>query len=75
MGYEGTAYFTNPSFDDAILGVSDDGKLIYDYDLMLDYMVNKEDCSYEDAIDWVEYNTIRTIPYMGGKAPIIMYRL
>lgn len=31
--------------------------------------------SEEEAIDWVNYNTIRALPYMGDRAPIIMYSL
>lgn len=27
----------------------------------------------EEAMEWVDYNTIRAIPYMGDKHPIIMY--
>lgn len=29
----------------------------------------------EEAIEWIDYNTIRAIPYMGEKAPIVMYSL
>ena len=29
----------------------------------------------EDAIEWIEYNTIRSLPYAGENAPIVMYRL
>ena len=34
-----------------------------------------EGWSYDDAVDWIEYNTIRSLPYAGEKAPIIMYGL
>ena len=27
----------------------------------------------EEAIEWIDYNTIRALPYAGSKAPIIMY--
>ena len=30
---------------------------------------------YEEAIEWIEYNTIRALPYMGNKAPIIVKEL
>ena len=31
-----------------------------------------DDISYEDAINWVEYNTMRALPYISDKAPIIV---
>lgn len=66
-------YFTNPYFTDAIIGVGDNGALIYDYDSMIKCAMEEQGWSMEDAIDWIEYNTIRTIPYMGSKHPIIHY--
>jgi hypothetical protein len=42
---------------------------------MVDYLVRKEGISEEDAEDFISYNTIRACPYMGDKAPIIMWRL
>lgn len=29
----------------------------------------------EEAMEWIEYNTIRSLPYAGSSAPIIMYRI
>ena len=40
---------------------------------MIDWLMNKESLSEEEAIEWINYNTIRALPYMGDKAPIIMY--
>ena len=34
-----------------------------------------EKWSYEDAAEWIDYNTIRSLPYGGPGAPIIMYSL
>lgn len=74
-GCEGTKYFTNYSYDDALVGVSEDGRAIYDYYKMVDWLMEEEGWSEIEAIEWVEYNTLRAIPYMGGGAPIIMYPL
>lgn len=60
------------SYDNSIIGVTLDGRIIYDYDLMIDELMQDDDCSMEEAIDWIEYNTLRAIPYMGDKAPIIV---
>ena len=29
----------------------------------------------DEAIEWIDYNVIRALPYMGEEAPIIMHAL
>lgn len=65
--------FDNPSFDNSIIGITTDGKAVYDYVKMVDELMEDDNISEQDAIDWIEYNTIRTIPYAGEMAPIIMF--
>lgn len=72
-GYEGIKYLTNYSYDDALIGVSNDNRAIYDYNKMIDWLMKKEGWSDNEAIEWIEYNTVRSLPYMGEGAPIIMY--
>lgn len=72
-GCEDAIVFENPEFCKAFLGVSDDGRLVYDYAKMIESLMEEEDLSEEESIDFVNYNTIRAIPYMGEKAPIILY--
>ena len=72
-GYEGVIYLTNYSYDDALIGVSEDGRAIYDFEKMIDWLMKTEGWSAEDAIEWIEYNTMRALSYMGSDAPIIMY--
>ena len=74
-GYEGIKYLTNYSYDDALIGVTSDGRAVYDFEKMVDWFMEYEECSSEEAIEWIEYNTIRAIPYMGDDGPIIMYPL
>ena len=74
-GYDGIKYLTNYSYDSALIGVSHDDRAIYDYEKMIEWLINEEGWSYEDAVDWIDYNTIRALPYMGEDAPIIMYPL
>lgn len=74
-GYEGIKYFTNYSYDDALIGVSHDGRAIYDFEKMIDWLVEEEGWTEDEAVEWIEYNTIRALPYMGSDAPIIMYPL
>ena len=69
--HEGTTFFENPSFVKAITGITESGQLIYDYDLMIDAAMEETGWEYDDAVDWIEENTLRTIPYMGSVHPII----
>ena len=72
-GCEGAAYLTEEYYDDAAIGYTDDGRVVYDYDLLVECLM-KEDMSEIDAIEWVEYNILRSIPYCGEQAPIVIHR-
>ena len=74
-GYENIVIFDNVGYDDALIGVSEDGRAIYDYDLMVKWLVDNDNMSISDAVEWIDYNTIRALPYAGDEAPIIMYRI
>lgn len=71
--YEDTPYFINPDYEDALVGITDDGKIVYDFDKMVECLMNEYGWSDIESIEWIEYNVIRSIPYMGEKAPIIVY--
>lgn len=74
-GYEDVIIFSGDSYDDALIGISEDERAIYDFDLMVEWLMKNDDMTSEEAIEWIEYNTIRSLPYVGDKAPIIMYSL
>jgi hypothetical protein len=66
-------FLDNHSYDNSIIGITEDGRLIYDYEKMIEEYMAEEECDELDAIEWLEVNTLRAIPYMGANAPIIMY--
>lgn len=74
-GYEDVVILSDFSYDDALIGVSDDGRAVYDYDKMVAWLVETEGWSEDDAIEWIEYNTIRALPYLGDQAPIVIHML
>lgn len=74
-GFEDVVILKDFSYDSALIGVSDDGRAVYDYDLMVEWLMNKEGWTEEESIEWVCYNTLRALSYMGEKSPIIMHRL
>lgn len=74
-GYEDVVVFENFSYDDALIGVTEDNRAVYDWSRMVAWLERTQDFSYEEAVEWIEYNTIRALPYGGDTAPIIMCRL
>lgn len=73
--YEDVIIFSNPDYASAFIGISEDGRAVYDYEKMIDYLMDKENWSDNEAVEFIEYNTIRALPYMGENAPIIVYPL
>lgn len=67
-----TLVFDNASYDNSIIGTTFDGMAIYDYDLMVSEFISDEECTSDEAIDWIEYNTLRSLPYAGEKAPLVV---
>ena len=71
-GYEDVIIYDNPSYDDAFVGVTNDNRAVYDYDKMLDWLVEKEGMDYDEAADFVCYNDSF---YYGEGYPIIINTL
>ena len=73
--------FREPDFYRAIVGYyyNEIGLpvLVYKYDKMVESLMEEywdSEDPYLDAVEWIEYNTMRTLPYMDAKGrPIIIY--
>ena len=74
-GYEGVKYLTNYDYETALIGVTEDGRTVYDFDKMVEWLIETEGFTDIEAIEWIEYNTVRALPYMGSDHPIIVYPL
>lgn len=72
---EDAIVFDNMSYDGSIIGVTTDDRVVYSYDKMVEELMQDEEWSYEDAVEWIDYNTIRALPYAGENGPIIMYSI
>ena len=70
--FENIVLFSNFDYSDAFIGISNDDRAIYDYNKMVQFLIEKEEMTEEEAIEWIDYNTIRALPYYEN-APIIMY--
>ena len=71
MGYENAIVFDGPDYDEAIVGVTDEGQVVYDFERMVECLVN-QGMTADEATDFISYNTMRAIPYAGDNPPIIM---
>lgn len=75
LGFEDFIIFENPDYDSAIIGITDDNRVVYDYDKMISFLMLEDGLNYEDAADFINYNTIRSLPYAGEGAPVIVYSI
>lgn len=71
-GYEEVIVLENPDFDNAIIGVTEDRRVIYSFEKMMEHLMEEHDMSQTDAEEFIFYNTIRALPYAGEGAPIVM---
>lgn len=62
---EEVLFLDNPSFDKSIIGITNDFRLIYDFDKMVEELME------DDQIDFIDHNTLLAIPYFGEQSPII----
>ena len=72
---EDAIVFVEDWFDDAIIAVTTEGNAVYDYDKLVEILIEHDKMSYEDATEWVEYNMIRGAVYMGTYRPLVAYTM
>lgn len=53
--------------------MSDNGRVIYDYDLMIQHLIEKHDMDVDEAADFISHNS--SFSSYVDQYPIIMYRL
>lgn len=61
---EDIIFLDNPSFDNSIIGISHNNEIIYAYDKMIEEFMRDNQCSFEEAQEFIDYNTIRALPYI-----------
>lgn len=68
------AILDNPSFDNSIIGVSTDERVVYDLDEMIEELASDEEISLEEAADFIAYSTINANGYIPNP-PILVKRI
>jgi hypothetical protein len=62
-------------FDEAILGVGRkkgcEDSIVYSYERCVEILIDRDNMSYEDAIEWMEFNVVDA--YVGPSTPIYIH--
>lgn len=67
--YEELEILKADGFDDAVIGIElSSGRLVYDTDKMVHILMNDEEMTEEDALEYLDYNVINA--YVGEQTPI-----
>lgn len=74
LGYEDSTIFDAPDYDAAIIGTDENSRVVYDYDKMVECLMEEDGIDYEEAVEFIDYNTIRALPYFPN-APIVLHRI
>ena len=73
LGLEDSVVFEHPDYDSAIIGYdANDSRVIYDFEKMVEHLMKADNISYEEAVDFINYNTLRALPYAGSNGPIVL---
>lgn len=73
-GYDGVKILSDYSYDTALIGVSHNNQAIYDYDLMVEWFIDTQNFTIEEAIEWTDYNTFGVLS-ASLDDPIILFHL
>ena len=69
---EEAVLFENPEYDNAIIGEDTEGRAVYDFWKMADLLMQRDGMTSEEAVEFIEFNVIRSLPYAGDTAPIVL---
>lgn len=72
LGYEECVLLEPKSLDEAIIGITHDNRIIYEYEKLVKAFMEHDGMTNEEAVEWIDYNTIRSLPYIQN-SPVIMY--
>lgn len=70
-GYNDVVVLENPGYVDAFIGISIDNRAVYDFNKMVACLMESDDMTEEEAVEFIEDKTIRSLPYYDD-APIIV---
>ena len=72
--HEGAAILED-ELDDAIIGSTVDGRVVYDYDLIVAIFCERDGMTSDEAKEYIDYNVVQTLPLTGELSPVIIERV
>lgn len=57
--------------DEAIIGLSSDDRIVYDYTKLMKAFMEHDGMTYDEAAEWIDFNIINA--HFGAQDPIIMW--
>ena len=55
----------------AAVGLTDDYNVVYDFERMVEGFMKYDGMTEEEAVEWIDYNVLRTIDYLKVKSDVI----
>jgi len=74
-GKETCLFFSDPLYVTAIIGMSDDHRLVYSFQLMVEALCREEHIGIQEASFRVKSTIARELDDMKGREPIVVYGL
>ena len=65
-------FLSEQYFDMAIVGVTNDQRIVYDMDKMIEIFCHENTCDVEEAIEYLEFKTWSA--YVGESTPVYIQR-
>ena len=62
-------------FANAIIGVTTDERIVYSYERITECLMETDDISEEDAIEYVDYNVVGSLNPKIEESPIIIHEI
>lgn len=72
--YEDSIVLEGNEFADGVVGITTEGRVVYSYERLVERLATAYG-STEEAIEWLETNTIPSLGWMGAKAPILIHEI
>lgn len=70
-GYKNITLFSEPTYETAFMGISNDERAVYDYDKMVEFLIKEHSMDVEEAMDFISFND----SFSSGNTPIILYNI
>ena len=69
------AYILEPSyFDDAIIGVDEEGRVAYSYEELI-MVLTTNGLTNDEAVDYIDFNIFGSLPNWGELRPTIIHKV